>query len=261
MNFRFLSEIKITLPLLCLTGVMFAGTLATWSYALVLNGNVKAAMEVPEEAGEAEATDESGDSTEEAPAASPRRRSGRARRGGTAQLPEDLRELVRTKHLFGTPSDTVTLKGILGDEALINDQWMKVGDERNGIELLELMADRVVVDVFGEKRDVSIWSSLPGVASSGSRPAVGSAGSSRESFGDTGRQGRGGFSFSGVFRGGRGGRGFDPGMSDEERQALREEMRSRFGGRGGGDFGGRFGGRGGGDGGDGGGGRGSRDRN
>ena len=76
MNFRFLREIKITLPLLCLTGVMFAGTLATWSYALVLNGNVKAAMKVPEQAEEAEAAEESGESTEEARTASPRPTGG-----------------------------------------------------------------------------------------------------------------------------------------------------------------------------------------
>ena len=103
-------------------------------------------------------------------------------------LSEEFATLISSHTLFGAPpkggSPQAMVQGILGDQALINGQWMKVGDTQNGIKLVATMVGMVSVEIEGKKRDVSVWESLPsnplpqGPFGSGMQPGMPSGGGS-----------------------------------------------------------------------------------
>ncbi len=95
---------------------------------------------------------------------------GRNARGGpggqtaSASLPTTVTQLIDTKGLFGRkpqPQQSVALQGILGESALINGQWIKVGESQGAVKLLELYPNKAVVEFQGSRRELTIWSDLP----------------------------------------------------------------------------------------------------
>ncbi|MCE5229984.1 hypothetical protein LLG95_10365 [bacterium] len=98
-------------------------------------------------------------------------RPGRGPRGGpggpvpaTSTLPTTITQLIEQKGLFGRkpqPPTTVSLQGILGESALINGQWVKIGESQGGIKLLELQPNKAVIEFQGQRRDLTIWQDMP----------------------------------------------------------------------------------------------------
>ena len=141
--------------------------------------------------------------------------------------------------------------GIMGADAWINGKWCKAGDKVGDAKIIAVEPTRVKIEWNGQEKYFAPLAASGGESSSPSRSR---GGESRRP-----RPERGGM----VPQRGPGGMPEDPrarmegmrarleNMSPEEREAFRNEMRSRFGGRGPGGRGGR-GGR---DGGEGGGGR------
>lgn len=125
---------------------------------------------------------------------------------GPSALSPEMVTLVESRPLFGAQPKNgppqANLQGILGEQALINGNWIKVGEEQGGIKLIKTMADKVVVEIEGQQRDVSAWQELP------SSPTPSSGGSSG--------------SPSPGMRGGRGGLG--TGLTPAERAQLRREQ-------------------------------------
>jgi len=245
---------KVNLPLFIL-GVlvcMTLGSLSCWAYILGLKTEVRSAIRkseekrpdskqkaaataatptpAPTETPDDEMEDDDYSDLGNSPAAlreAQRKRWLRARRRPKApsNLPTDLQDLVKSKHLFGVPVDAVMLQAILGDSALINNQWIKIGQEIDGIKLEELSNDVAVVTLNGEKQDVPLWSPLPGSGEPGAPPAKSGRG-----FGKGSRSFGGGGGSSGMRGGvGRGDRKPLSQMTDEETQRMRDERRAMRG--------------------------------
>lgn len=215
--------------------LLIAGSIASWGYAANLNRQAKrviAASEPKEELVEqAEAEDEESEEAETNDGSGRGEQGGRdfggrrgPRRGGRggpggdgplAALPDDLSGLIKSKKIFGTPNTQLQVQGILDDTALINNQWMRVGDERNGIKLIEIDGQQVVLEVFGERKEIPVWNS-PIQDQAPQRAAP-------QSPGDRSQRGR--------EWGRRGGRGFgrpDFGNMTEEQRREMERMRDEF---------------------------------
>jgi hypothetical protein len=123
-------------------------------------------------------------------------------------------EQLKKKNLFVTPAPKQNpvgeVVGILGDEALINDKWYKVGDSVGDAKIVAIEPTKVKVVWDGQEKEFS-----PMVIA-----------------GERGGAMRGRFnSLSPEER--QKMRQQWQSMSPEERQRRREEMRQRFGGRGG----------------------------
>ncbi|GEM_PF-5468425 len=212
---------KLTLPTLIAAAVMIAGVVSVWSYAFVLHRRSQNALEgvrgtAPKATASQPAAQAPAGAADQAAAALPA-----ADGPQPTALPGELADLVRERHLFGAPNDVLILKGIVGDMALINDRWMRVGDQEGGATLIELAADRAVVDFLGERRELALWSPLPGAAATGGIPE---GLQPRPTFGDPGRWGRRGGP-GGFGPGGFGRDGFvPPGMSPEEFAQMRERF-------------------------------------
>ena len=152
--------------------------------------------------------------------------------------------------------------GIMGNEALINGKWYTAGSKIGDANVVAVEPTRVKIEWNGQEKYFAPLAASGGESSS-------SRGRSRGGESSRPRPERGGM-VPQRGPGGMPGRGMEnmegmrarfQNMSPEEREAFRNEMRSRFGGRGPGGRGGEDrGGRGGGGrgGGDGGGGRGRR---
>jgi hypothetical protein len=153
-------------------------------------------------------------------------------------------EQLKKKNLFVLPASRQNpvgeVVGILGDEALINDKWYKVGDSVGDAKIVAIEPTKVKVVWDGQEKEFS-----PIGAGGSGGPARGRS----ERAAPSSRPGRTGGAPM-VIAGERGGamRGrfnsLSPeerqkmrqqwqSMSPEERQRRREEMRQRFGGRGG----------------------------
>lgn len=84
--------------------------------------------------------------------------------GGTmnaSSLPTTFTKTVEQKGLFGRkPQMAPTLQGILGNAALINGQWVKVGENQGGVKLLELHPNKAVIEFNGSRRELTVWSEM-----------------------------------------------------------------------------------------------------
>lgn len=160
---------KIEIALLGATGIMLVGILGAWGYAYNLNRTVERALVDSSETPSAEPAEEE-KSAESQPET--RGASGRSGSSGSVrtQLPEEIKKLVDARKFFGAPSTSVRVQGVLGNSALINNQWMEVGEEKKGIRLLEITDDKVIVEVLGKRRELSIWQALPGAAQAARPP-------------------------------------------------------------------------------------------
>jgi hypothetical protein len=85
-----------------------------------------------------------------------------------AELSEELKQLLDDRPLFGAkPKQQPNLEGILGDSALIGGNWIRVGEEQGGVKLLEITAYGVAIEFEGQRRELSLWSDLPGAGARG----------------------------------------------------------------------------------------------
>ena len=140
--------------------------------------------------------------------------------------------------------------GIMGNEALINGKWYTAGSKIGDANVVAVEPTRVKIEWNGQEKYFAPLAASGGKSSSHSRSRGGESRRPRPERGGMvpqrgpwGMPGRGMENMEGM-------RARFQNMSPEEREAFRNEMRSRFGGRGpGGRGGGDRGGRGGGDGG------------
>ena len=127
--------------------------------------------------------------------------------------------------------------GILGDEALINGEWHKVGDSVDDAKILAIDPTKVRIAWEGQEKEFSPVESSGG----GEEGSSGRRGPPR-SGGRSGPGDRPSMAVTGSRNGpvGQGGMGLSPedrekmrerfrNMSPEERQRAREEMRQKFG--------------------------------
>ena len=92
------------------------------------------------------------------------KRGGSSGKVALAPLPKALEELIKSKGLFGkTPKPPPPkVQSILGDSALVNGRWMKVGQPKGNIVVKEIGSNKVVLEVNGQRKEYTIWSKLPG---------------------------------------------------------------------------------------------------
>jgi len=134
--------------------------------------------------------------------------------------------------------------GIMGEEALINNKWYKVGDKIGDAKVIAVEPTQVKIEWDGKEKYFAPIASADSASASSGR---GGRDRSRESRGP--RPQRPEMPGPGPERGGRGGdmseeqraqmrarmeamRARFENMSSEQREAFRNEMRGRFGGRG-----------------------------
>lgn len=231
MTLKLLKSVYFKIALLALAALSAAGILASWAAAFSLSRQTRAAVAIAEEESRpalvAKPAQEGADA--EAKPTETKKGAARAARKAAreaAQMPAELEELVKSKGLFGKASTVVILQGILGKKALINGEWIAVGEERNGVKLVEFDEKRAVVEVAGETKEVPIWTPLGGfVPKKGQKWGTGGL-----------RDGRDRGSASSSEREEM--RKRYQSMSESERQAFRDKMRQQYGGSGGGRGGG-----------------------
>ncbi len=148
---------------------------------------------------------------------------------------------LKRKNLFAPPQSkkhpVSQVLGILGSEALINGKWYKVGDNVGDAKVVAIEPALVRIEWDGREK---VFAPMQAAGSSGpggprrGGPEIASrteggprAGAEMVVVGPGGRQGPGRFGEEGF----GGMRERWQNMSEEERQALREQMRERFGGR------------------------------
>lgn len=156
---------SIEMMMLVLSVMLWLGAAGAWGYHVSLQRRVQRVLigEGPREAAAPGIAAEEDDPAEEQEGGE----KGLAVKPARAATPvappsAELASLLKTKHIFGVPSDIVLLKGILGDKALINGQWFKIGEQRDGIKLLEVRPNVAVVDLFGERREFKVWEQVTG---------------------------------------------------------------------------------------------------
>lgn len=111
------------------------------------------------------------------------------------QLSEEVADLLQSHPLFGAIPKAgppqANLQGILGDTALINGKWIKVGESADGIKLVQTMIGKVLVEIEGKQQEVSVFSDLPSKPFPAGPPSLMASGSSDGmSRGPRGRFGR-----------------------------------------------------------------------
>jgi type II secretory pathway component PulC len=78
-----------------------------------------------------------------------------------------IAELKKNNPFVPTPQEPgppSSVEGILGQKALMNGQWLSVGDSINGAKILEIKPTCVVIDWKGEKKEVLVaMGSMPDV--------------------------------------------------------------------------------------------------
>ncbi len=80
-------------------------------------------------------------------------------------FPEALTKLLAQKPVFGKkPAVSAQLQGVLGNQAMINGNWMTAGQQEGPIKVLEIGINKVVVEVDGNRQELTLWSDLPGVS-------------------------------------------------------------------------------------------------
>ncbi len=85
--------------------------------------------------------------------------------GEARGINEKLTQLLEQKPVFGQkPKQQPALQGILGTQAMISGSWVELGKEQNGVKLLEIHANKVVIEFEGQKRDLTLWQDLPGLS-------------------------------------------------------------------------------------------------
>ena len=97
------------------------------------------------------------------------RQEGRDRPGCSEKkppaFPEALTKLLAQKPVFGKkPAVSAQLQGVLGNQAMINGNWMTAGQQEGPIKVLEIGINKVVVEVDGNRQELTLWSDLPGVS-------------------------------------------------------------------------------------------------
>lgn len=138
----------LSMGLLALTGALTAGSAGTGMYSLALRMKVNRAL---------------ADADPVAAVASANSAAEGKIKDARAKDHESLVALVKEKNLFGVENNLVFLQAIVGESALINGKWMNLGQEENGVRLVELQSNRAIVQVNGEQRDVQLWASMPGL--------------------------------------------------------------------------------------------------
>lgn len=168
-----------------------------------------------------------------------------------------IADAIKKKNLFFEPPaprhPVSAVLGIMGEEALINDNWYKAGDKIGDAKVIAVEPTQVKIEWNGKETYFAPIASAGGASASSGREGRSRGGESREP-----RPERAEMSGPGLERGGRGGdmseeqraemrarmegmRARFENMSPEERESFRNEMRGRFGGGGGGPGGGRGG--------------------
>jgi len=85
-----------------------------------------------------------------------------AKEPAPAEMPKELKELIKTKGLFGRPPDpTWQVTGVLGDAALVNGQWMEKGHPNGNVTVKEIGANKVVLEIDGQPREFQVWPAMP----------------------------------------------------------------------------------------------------
>jgi hypothetical protein len=143
---------------------------------------------------------------------------------------------LKQKNLFfpppQKPSPPSSCQAIFGDEAYIEDKWVKVGDTlRAGAEVKKIEATYVEIEHEGKRKKLAPIAAV--TADSGEASTSASSSGGGGSFRVSGRRptGRGGgaperMRGGGLERRGRMGLGGRGGMSEEERREIMEKMRS-----------------------------------
>ena len=133
--------------------LLLAGTLGVWTYSLTLNMKVHRALE------------KSALASRIGRAAEAERATTNTTAAGPPALPKSLDELIRAKHIFGVQSILPSPQSIsvLDDAALINGQWMKVGDRNGRMILKEVYNNKVVLEVDGQRHELVILPRMPGL--------------------------------------------------------------------------------------------------
>jgi hypothetical protein len=176
-----------------LIAVFALAVLGSWTYALVLDLKVRRALKIdlpdparkPEPAKAAPAPGSNantpklsgppagpptspvppGASAPPPPGSPPGVPAGAPAAPSAASLPKEVEELVKAKSLFGRQPDNsgnASVQGVLGDSALVNGQWMKIGQPNGNIVVKEIAGNKVVLEVNGQRREMTIWPQLPG---------------------------------------------------------------------------------------------------
>lgn len=87
-----------------------------------------------------------------------------------AELPAEMKKLLADRPIFGRPPDQEPrLESIFAGAALINGNWMKPGETSGDIKLLEIGTYGVTIHWKGDRRELTLWSELPGAGSSENR--------------------------------------------------------------------------------------------
>lgn len=77
-------------------------------------------------------------------------------------FPQELTDLMKSKSLFGRmPPPNVKIQGILGDKAMINGQWLAMGATTGPIKLVEILGDKVVLEIDGNRQERKLWQDMP----------------------------------------------------------------------------------------------------
>lgn len=168
------------------------GVLGSWTYALMLNVKVRSALKVDLPAPVKKAEPAKATPTPGQPVNVPGQPAGMPGRPGQngppvppgavtpppgspagasatpampPAMPKELEELVKAKSLFGRQPDTsgnASVQGVLGDSALVNGQWMKIGQPNGNIVVKEINGNKVVLEVNGQRRETTVWPQMPG---------------------------------------------------------------------------------------------------
>lgn len=88
-----------------------------------------------------------------------------------APLSQDLTDLLKSKKVFGGQDPQTQVQAILGQQALVNGQWMKIGDQNGPVKLIGIEDDKVILEVEGQRREVTIWQAMPSQPPSAGPPS------------------------------------------------------------------------------------------
>jgi hypothetical protein len=81
----------------------------------------------------------------------------------SVELPEAMAKALKEHPIFGEPprrSDP-QLASILDDSALIDGNWIKQGEEQNGVKVIAIAPFKVTIEFEGARRDLTLWNDLP----------------------------------------------------------------------------------------------------
>ncbi|MCL5268988.1 MAG: hypothetical protein M1457_00170 [bacterium] len=82
--------------------------------------------------------------------------------GRAGEMPASLKDLLKSKAIFGRPpTPNVAIQGILNDMILVNNEWIAIGEEKNGIKVIAIDGSKATIEMAGQRRDIDIWQQAP----------------------------------------------------------------------------------------------------